>query len=295
MNNLKKLIFLVLAIGVFSCTEPAPPATPTAPITKIKSNPTPPPPPTPTPISVPEIGKVTMPDGTVNTPKPPTQTVPTPQPNKQLAEATLPKRKVNPMTGNLDAPDPEFEEKSAEIAAQLKSMGNVDVNDVKMIKAPPRPDVPQLNDVEKEELYNSNIQKQMGTVLKIVSQQYRIGKLSKRLTKTPSGLEYINIDREKGIVSGRQAISNSFVAFKSMGATLDGEVFETNLEKDRAYRVKLGTNALIPGLEEAVKTMRAGERAIFFIPPNLAYGNRGRIGVPPNAVVVYSLILESVN
>jgi len=271
MNNLKKLIFLILAVGIFSCTEPAPPATPSTSITAPNiTNPT-----------APEIGKVTMPDGTVKTP----------QPSTQLADATPPKRKINPMTGNVDMTDHEFDEKSADIAQQLEGMGNVDVGKVKMIKPPSNPDIPNLSNEARENLYNNKIQDQMAFVLKLVSQQYRMGKLGSRLSKTPSGLEYITVD----IGKGKPAVDDSFVAFKSIGATMDGEVFEENFEKDRAHRVKLGTNSLVPGLEEALKTMRSGGRAIFFVPPALAYGNRGRIGVPPNSMVVYSLNLQSVN
>lgn len=288
MNDLKKLILLVLSVGVFSCSDPTPPAKPTIPQTTT----TPPSKvtPQPLPVTAPEIGKVTMPDGTVSNPKPTNQPAPTPQPSTQIANATPTKGKINPMTGKIES-NPEFDEESANIATQLESMGQVNVGGVKMIKPPSNPNIPKLSDAQKETLYNDKVKQQMAFVLKIVSQQYRSGKLSQRLTKTPSGLEYLTVTEGKG----RLAIDNSFVAFKSMGATLDGEVFESNFEKDRAFRVKLGTNNLIPGLEEAVKTMRAGEQAIFFIPPALAFGHRGRIGVPPNAMVVYSLNLESVN
>lgn len=284
MNNIKKLIFLVLGVGIFSCTESAPTASSPSvkkPEVNIK----------PAPTTAPEIGTITLPDGTVKA-SGQNSTPPGRQPSNRPADATRSvNSNVNPMTGKIDAINPEIDEKSAEIAAQLEAMGDVNVGGVKMIKPPPRPGVPQLNDDEKEALYNKTIKKQMGGILKIVSQQYRMGKLAPRLTKTPSGLEYLTIDKGKGA----QAINGSFVAFKSMGSTLDGEVFEENFEKDRAYRVKMGTNALIPGLEEAIKTMRAGEKTIFFIPPNLAFGNRGKMGVPPNAMVVYTVILESVN
>ena len=289
MNNFKKLILLVLAVGVFSCTEPAPPATPTI----SQTTTTTPPKVTPqaVPATAPEIGKVTLPDGTINRPKTNSQTVPTPQPSTQLADATPTRGNVNPMTGKIEA-NPELDEKSANIAAQLEAMGEVNVGGVKMIKPPSNPNIPKLSEVQKENLYNDKVKQQMAFVLKLVSQQYRQGKLkAPRLLKTPSGVEYIEVI--KG--TGKQAIDGSFVGFKSMGATLDGEVFEENYNKDRAFRVKLGTNAIIPGLEQAVKTMRSGGKAIFFIPPELAFGNRGRIGVPPNAKIVYSINLESVN
>ena len=285
MKNLKKLIYLLLACGIFACTEPAVTSPPAATTPKPQVKP-------------PEIIMNTDPS-LVKTPVNPPVKEPKVNTTSNSAPPTPSPMDAQPKPKSVDqqkgqvqvAADPDLDSKKAEIASKLQSMGNVDVGDIKIVKNPERPDVPKLNDVQKEKLYNETTQKQMGAVLKIVGAQYRAGKLAQRLNKTPSGLEYLKVQKGKG----RMAINDSFVAFKSVGATLDGNVFEQNLEKDRAHRIKIGKNDLIPGLEEGIKTMRAGDSAIFFVPPSLAYGERGRLGVPPNTMVVYSVILESVN
>ena len=94
---------------------------------------------------------------------------------------------------------------------------------------------------------------------------------------------------------GLQAINNSFVAIKYMASNMDGVLFEENMSKNENRRIKLGHGQAIAGLEEAVKTMRQGGNAIFFIPPELAFGDKGRLGVPPNSKVAYMIYLTEVN
>ena len=47
---------------------------------------------------------------------------------------------------------------------------------------------------------------------------------------------------------------------------------------------------MIPGFLEALNLMTYGDKAIFLIPSNLAYGERGAGGViPPNATLAFEV------
>lgn len=51
---------------------------------------------------------------------------------------------------------------------------------------------------------------------------------------------------------------------------------------------------VIKGLDEGVATMKKGERAIFTIPPDLAYGEVGNPPlIPPNSTLVYDVEMIS--
>ena len=51
---------------------------------------------------------------------------------------------------------------------------------------------------------------------------------------------------------------------------------------------------VIKGLDEGVSTMKKGERAIFIIPPTLAYGELGFPPlIPPNSTLIYNIEMIS--
>lgn len=50
---------------------------------------------------------------------------------------------------------------------------------------------------------------------------------------------------------------------------------------------------LVPGLDQAIVTMRKGERALFTIPPELGYGVAVNDCVPPNSFIEFEVELVS--
>ena len=181
----------------------------------------------------------------------------------------------------------------AKIKSSLEEQyGNVDVNDVKFVKPPIKDSTAALmSDADRVKMLNTDVRKQLGKILEITTKQYRAGALASRLLKTASGVEYMMVKEGSGV----QALDNSFVAIKYLASNMDGEIFEENMSKNGNLRIKLGKGDAIQGLEEGIKTMRQGGNAIFFVPPNLAYGDRGRLGVAPNSKVAYLVFLSEVN
>ena len=172
-----------------------------------------------------------------------------------------------------------------------KQYGNVEVGNVEMVKPKVDPSVAGMSEEQRIVALNSDVRKQLGKILEFSTQQYKTGQLGSRLSKTSSGVEYLMVKEGPGL----QAIDNSYVAIKYMASNMNGELYEENMAKNENRRIKLGHGQAIPGLEEAIKTMRQGGNAIFFIPPELAYGDKGRLGVPPNSKVAYMIYLTEVN
>ena len=116
---------------------------------------------------------------------------------------------------------------------------------------------------------------------------------SKERTKTPSGLEYIDIVTGKGPQPpiGVQAVVH-YVAI-----TPKGKVFFSSLDgAGRPLDIRVGTGSVVAGLDEGLKTMRVGGVRRLYIPGPLSFPNglkaaAGRPSVPPASPIVMDVQL----
>ncbi|KAI9120830.1 hypothetical protein K1719_007863 [Acacia pycnantha] len=78
------------------------------------------------------------------------------------------------------------------------------------------------------------------------------------------------------------------------GQVLNGASLESSYDQGTPFRFNLGQCEVIKGWDEGVATMKKGERAVFKIPPNLAYGEKGSPPlVPPNATLIFEVEMLS--
>ncbi|KAL2320604.1 hypothetical protein Fmac_029573 [Flemingia macrophylla] len=78
------------------------------------------------------------------------------------------------------------------------------------------------------------------------------------------------------------------------GQVENGASIESSYDKGSPFRFKLGQCEVIKGWDEGVATMKKGERAVFNIPPNLAYGEIGSPPlIPPNATLIFDIEMLS--
>ncbi|TRZ03919.1 hypothetical protein DNTS_011098 [Danionella cerebrum] len=69
-----------------------------------------------------------------------------------------------------------------------------------------------------------------------------------------------------------------------------GQVFDSNLNKDKLLRLKLGAGKVIKGWEEGMLGMRRSGRRLLVIPPTQAYGSQGITNhVPPDSTLVFDV------
>jgi FKBP-type peptidyl-prolyl cis-trans isomerase len=107
---------------------------------------------------------------------------------------------------------------------------------------------------------------------------------------TASGLQY-EVLREG---DGPQPLPTNQVSVHYRGTLLSGKEFDSSYSRGQPTTFPL--NRVIPGWTEGLQLMKVGSKFRFFIPPNLAYGERGAGNViGPNETLVFEVELLGIN
>ena len=105
-----------------------------------------------------------------------------------------------------------------------------------------------------------------------------------KVITTDSGLKYV----ETKIGTGKEAKDGSSVKVHYTGTFTDGKKFDSSLDRGEPYPVVIGKSRVIQGWHEGLKGMKAGGKRKIIVPPELAYGKRGRDGIPPDSTLIFS-------
>lgn len=106
---------------------------------------------------------------------------------------------------------------------------------------------------------------------------------------TPSGLQYEVVKQG----TGRQPKASDTVRCHYEGTLIDGTVFDSSYR--RGVPAEFGLRQVIAGWTEGVQLMKEGAIFKFYIPYNLAYGERGAgADIPPFAALIFTVELIKV-
>ena len=87
---------------------------------------------------------------------------------------------------------------------------------------------------------------------------------------------------------GKKIIHHSWVQIEYTGSFESGDVFDTNVGKNRPLVVQMGTKEVIPGFEQGIIGTTKGTKRKIKIPSELAYGKKGGGDViPPNTDLIF--------
>ena len=103
---------------------------------------------------------------------------------------------------------------------------------------------------------------------------------------TGSGLEHEVLTAAEG----KKPKATDKVKVHYEGTLIDGTVFDSSYRRGEA--ISFGLNQVIKGWTEGVQLMSVGAKYKFFIPYNLAYGERGAgAQIPPYAALIFTVEL----
>lgn len=88
---------------------------------------------------------------------------------------------------------------------------------------------------------------------------------------------------------GPEAEEGDVVAVHYVGHLPDGTVFDSSRGRGEPFSFTLGVGAVIKGWDIGIRGMKAGEKRILTIPPELGYGEKAVGIIPPQSTLIFDV------
>lgn len=108
--------------------------------------------------------------------------------------------------------------------------------------------------------------------------------------KMASGLTY----EDETVGDGQEVVKGMIATVHYTGWLNDAARtrFDSSHLHGKPFSFPVGEGRVIPGWDEGIPGMRVGGKRKLIIPPELAYGSEGAVGViPPNATLIFEVEL----
>jgi peptidylprolyl isomerase len=133
---------------------------------------------------------------------------------------------------------------------------------------------------------NSNDKKTALENIKIGKNFLVTNKTKEGVLETASGLQYQVLQKGEG---SEYPNANTTVKVHYHGSLLNGTVFDSSVERNKPISFSL--NQVIKGWTEGVQLMVVGDKFKFFIPSELAYGNRATGKITSGSLLIFEVEL----
>ena len=133
---------------------------------------------------------------------------------------------------------------------------------------------------------NSNDKKAAFENIKIGKNFLVNNKANEGITQTASGLQYRVLQKGEG---NKHPTASTTVKVHYHGTLIDGTVFDSSVERNKPISFSL--NQVIKGWTEGVQLMVVGDKFKFFIPSELAYGNRATGKITSGSLLIFEVEL----
>ncbi|MBT3647081.1 MAG: FKBP-type peptidyl-prolyl cis-trans isomerase [Flavobacteriales bacterium] len=106
----------------------------------------------------------------------------------------------------------------------------------------------------------------------------------------PSGLKIEIAQKGDGILP--QVGQRVSVHYR--GTLEDGTPFDNSYDRGQPYTFPIGKRQVIQGWDEGIAQLSTGAKAKLTVPSELAYGEAGRPGIPPNSTLIFEVELVEI-
>ncbi|HEU5397417.1 MAG TPA: FKBP-type peptidyl-prolyl cis-trans isomerase [Verrucomicrobiae bacterium] len=113
-------------------------------------------------------------------------------------------------------------------------------------------------------------------------------KSAKGVETLPDGLQYKVLTEG----TGETPTAGDTVTVNYSGTFLNGKEFDSSYK--RGEPATFPVTGVIRGWTEALEKMKVGSKWELYVPADLAYGERGRPGIPPNSTLIFQVELLSI-
>ncbi|MDT3334159.1 FKBP-type peptidyl-prolyl cis-trans isomerase [Shewanella sp. SP1S1-7] len=110
------------------------------------------------------------------------------------------------------------------------------------------------------------------------------------VVQTASGLQYEVLNKSANTEHPK---ASSKVTVHYHGTLLDGSVFDSSVE--RGETISFSLNQVIKGWTEGLQLMTVGDKFRFYIPSELAYGNRSTGKIGGGSLLIFDVELFEIN
>ena len=108
---------------------------------------------------------------------------------------------------------------------------------------------------------------------------------NKAVVKLPSGLRYEIVQQGDGAAPK----PTDTVKVHYTGKLIDGSVFDSSVQRGEPAEFPL--DQVIAGWTEGIQKVNKGGKIKLYVPPQLAYGDDGRPGIPPGSTLIFDVEL----
>lgn len=137
---------------------------------------------------------------------------------------------------------------------------------------------------------NSMNKKQALENIAIGEEFLKSNKTNQEIIETASGLQYQILQKGQG---DSHPTPTSTVKVHYHGLLLDGSVFDSSV--DRGEPISFPLNQVIKGWTEGLQLMVVGDKFKFFIPSDLAYGNRSTGKITAGSLLIFEVELLEIH